>query len=194
MDDLSNITEDDTREAVTLRVSVYGTIVYVAVYTAITLMCVFGNALLLVSYICFGDLREISKNYDMFGLTVTDFLTGLVAMPLSISNRLLISDFTCNARSRSHLFLPAYVFTSCAIALLLGRTVDRYIAVSRPFTYHVIMNSRKTIKIVILGYSFGTVFGTLPVWIFGGDPHQWMLELEQYDGPILKIHVPLLHS
>ncbi|XP_071843634.1 adenosine receptor A2a-like [Apostichopus japonicus] len=187
MMNFSNNTSHMEGQSVSLRVSITGSITYVAVYIPIILMCVLGNALVLTTFIRFKKVRNVN-NYYIFALSIADFLTGLVAVPLTISNRLIISETTCHANSRSYLFLPAYVLCAISMCLLLAITVDRYMAISRPLRYHAMMTRQKTIKIIIFWFAFGFCFGTLPVWSFGSDPYQWVCGLEQYDAPILTVH------
>ncbi|XP_071842895.1 adenosine receptor A2a-like [Apostichopus japonicus] len=187
MMNFSNNTSHMEGQSVSLRLPITGSIIYVAVYIPVILLCVSGNALVLTTFIRFKKVRKVN-NYYIFALAIVDFLTGLVAMPLAISNRLIISETTCHANSRSYLFLPAFVLCATSMCMLLAITVDRYIAISRPLRYHVIMTRQKTTKIIIFCVAFGFCFGTLPVWSFGSDPNQWVCELEQYDAPILTIH------
>ncbi|KAJ8035441.1 Octopamine receptor beta-1R [Holothuria leucospilota] len=153
----------------------------------IIISIIFGNSLVIVTFLRFKKVRKVN-NYYIFCLAIADFLTGLIAIPLTISNRLIISDFTCQAGTRTLFFLPAYMLTSVSVLLLVAITVDRYIAISRPLRYPNIMTRRKTIKIVLLMWILGLGFGSLPSLNFGSDRYQWVCELDLYESELITGH------
>ncbi|XP_071843547.1 adenosine receptor A2a-like [Apostichopus japonicus] len=184
----ANNTSHMEGQSVSLRVSFTGSIIYVAVHIPIILMCVLGNALVMTTFIRFTKVRKVN-NYNIFALSIADFLTGLVAVPLAVANRLIISETTCRAHSRPYLFLPSYVLCAISMCLLLAITIDRYIAISRPLRHHVIMTRQKTIIIIIFCVAFGFCYGKLSVWNFGSYPYKWMCERNLHDAPKLTIHL-----
>ncbi|KAJ8041036.1 Adenosine receptor A2a [Holothuria leucospilota] len=131
-----------------LRVEFSGAIIYVGVYFLIISSGIVGNSLVLISFVRFKEVRKVN-NYYIFGLAIADIFTCLIAIPVAICNRLIISDLTCHAGTRPLFFLPAYMLTSVSTFLLFAITIDRYIAISRPLRYSHIMTRKKTKRIVL---------------------------------------------
>ncbi|KAJ8041112.1 Adenosine receptor A2a [Holothuria leucospilota] len=182
---MANIT---AQSDIYLRVTTSGAVIYIAVYLIIAICCVIGNGLVILSFVYYQTVRKIINNYFLFGLAVADFFTGLIAIPLAVINRLVISEVTCRAFTRSVIFFPAYMFGAVSICHLVAITVDRYIAITKPLRYPVIMTSRKACIILVFLWCFGLSFGALPGMSFGGDPKQWVCELQQYEAPTVAVH------
>lgn len=104
------------------------TFVYVLVYFPIWCISIIDNGLVIFAFIENANLRKI-MNYPLVSLAVNDFLTGLVALPLHLTARLVQSRATCLESSRAILFLPSMVLFVSSVFHLIGIAVMRYVFV-----------------------------------------------------------------
>ena len=114
----------------------------------ICLTAFFGNLMVFVAIYNTPSLRN-RKSVSLVSLAVTDFLAGLILLPMNILQ--LFSkhyrlDCTFNlVRRKFSIFLTAASFSSIAFI-----SYDRYIHLSKPFEYIKIMNRAKIFLIVAL--------------------------------------------
>ncbi|XP_023290278.1 dopamine receptor 2 [Orussus abietinus] len=103
---------------------------------------IFGNLLVIVAVIRERYLHS-ATNYFVTSLAFADCLVGLVVMPVSaiyevLENRWLFAIDLCDVwRSLDVLFSTASILNLCVISL------DRYWAITDPFTYPTRMSTRR---------------------------------------------------
>ncbi|KAJ8046193.1 Adenosine receptor A2a [Holothuria leucospilota] len=114
------------------------TFVYVLVYFPIWCISIIDNGLVIFAFIENAYLRKI-MNYPLVSLAVNDFLTGLVALPLHLTARLVQSRATCLESSRAILFLPSMVLFVSSVLHLIGIAVMRYVSLLRPMRFRSIV-------------------------------------------------------
>ncbi|KAJ8042231.1 Alpha-1A adrenergic receptor [Holothuria leucospilota] len=158
---------------------------------------------LLIIFIVFGNvgvvLTTFSKNFvrtpnNIFlcSLAVADIFTGLLAVPSTVFARVFISPLTCYAGFRQILFAPAFMFCSVSICHLVVITVDRFIAVSYPLKYPIMMPIRKCKYILILVWTIGLILGSLPSFGILKHPYQWVCGNVIYDAKVVTAHSLLI--
>ncbi|KAJ8042227.1 Alpha-1A adrenergic receptor [Holothuria leucospilota] len=158
---------------------------------------------LLITFIVFGNvgvvLTTFSKNFvrtpnNIFlcSLAVADIFTGLLAVPSTVFARVFISPLTCYAGFRQILFAPAFTFCSVSICHLVVVTVDRFIAVSYPLKYPVMMPIRKCKYILFLVWIIGLILGSLPSFGVLKHPYQWVCGNVNYNAKVVTAHSLLI--
>lgn len=109
----------------------------------IIILALLGNALVIRAFAAFRKLRNLT-NYFVISLAVTDILVAVFSMPVWVAYLLTgpqwkfsswllkiwqSMDIFCGVASISHLFLIS---------------IERYICISSPLTYHAIITIQKT--------------------------------------------------
>lgn len=108
----------------------------------IIILALLGNALVIRAFAAFRKLRNLT-NYFVISLAVTDILVAVFSMPVWVAYLLTgpqwkfsswllkiwqSMDIFCGVASISHLFLIS---------------IERYICISSPLTYHAIITIQK---------------------------------------------------
>ncbi|KAL0269916.1 UNVERIFIED_CONTAM: hypothetical protein PYX00_007496 [Menopon gallinae] len=108
---------------------------------------VFGNVLVILA-VARERYLHTSTNYFVTSLAVADCLVGLVVMPLSATHEVFFhnwyfgTDWCDIWRSLDVLFSTASILNLCVISL------DRYWAITDPFTYPTRMSRRKAAALI----------------------------------------------
>lgn len=101
----------------------------------IDLIVVLGNILVIVAVLTTRTIRQITCNYYIVSLAVSDLLLGILVLPFSsvyeIVDYWVFPSFFCV------IWLSTDVLSCTASILnLLCISLDRYLAISRPLHYH----------------------------------------------------------
>ncbi|XP_025416741.1 dopamine receptor 2 isoform X2 [Sipha flava] len=111
------------------------------------MVTVFGNCLVIIAVVRERYLHT-ATNYFITSLAFADFLVGLVVMPVSAVHEVLDHYWTfginaCDVwRSLDVLFSTASILNLCVISL------DRYWAITDPFTYPTKMSRRRAYRLI----------------------------------------------
>lgn len=111
------------------------------------MVTVFGNCLVIIAVVRERYLHT-ATNYFITSLAFADFLVGLVVMPVSAVQEVLDHYWTfginaCDVwRSLDVLFSTASILNLCVISL------DRYWAITDPFTYPTKMSRRRAYRLI----------------------------------------------
>ncbi|PIK58678.1 putative adenosine receptor A3-like [Apostichopus japonicus] len=115
---------------------------YIFCHFVIMFLSILGNVVVIMT--AFGSKVDQSPNTVFMGsLGVADLLTGMFALPSTLFVRVVVSPFTCAAFIRQMFFMPAFVFCAVSVNHLVALTIDRFIAVTYPLKYPLIMTPRK---------------------------------------------------
>ncbi|XP_060761181.1 trace amine-associated receptor 13c-like [Neoarius graeffei] len=142
--------------------------IYVVLYvcaTAVVLLTVCGNLLVIVSVFHFKQLHT-PTNMLLFSLAVSDCLTGALVMPPVLiwaieSCWIFDKDFCIG-----HLMI-SYVLTGLSIYNIALIAVDRYLALSNPFFY-INTISRRTMSIVVFSSWCASLMYYMTLFYFNG--------------------------
>lgn len=118
-----------------------------AVLMLFCMVTVFGNCLVIIAVVRERYLHT-ATNYFITSLAFADFLVGLVVMPVSAVQEVLDHYWTfginaCDVwRSLDVLFSTASILNLCVISL------DRYWAITDPFTYPTKMSRKRAYRLI----------------------------------------------
>ncbi|XP_071832127.1 adenosine receptor A2b-like [Apostichopus japonicus] len=163
------------RNLISLALSPFLTVSYLLVYLPVFIGTVVGNLLVILAFIRNARLRKVS-NYFLLSLAVTDFFTGLLALPLNLTPRLIISPATCFETTRFNFFLPAFVFSGSSIYHLSAIAVDRLISVYCPLRYVTIVTPLRAKIAIFIIWIYNILFGVVPFLVPGGEGDQWVCD------------------
>lgn len=128
-------------------------LIFLSVYT------IAGNTMVCLVYIKDPGkrLRTIS-NHFVINLCIADILVGLGVEPLNAS-----SNWISDQRVLFSFYITAIVSCVCSIVTIAAMMVDRYIAVSRPFRYKLIVTKTRTRISLVCTWCFSTHFAIMPI-------------------------------
>lgn len=142
------------------------TAIIVTILILISILSVFGNALVLAAIYMNYNLRTVG-NFLFGNLALSDFLQGAIAIPCRIAE-LLYAD--CNFR---RLFCPA----SIALSILFGGSsnltilfisVERFVGVRWPFLYYSFITTKFVFTVITFTWVSLAIFASLPLFAWGG--------------------------
>lgn len=142
------------------------TAIIVTILIFISLLSVFGNALVLTAIYTNYNLRTVS-NFLFGNLALSDFLQGAIAIPFRIVD-LLYAD-----RYYRRWFCPA----SVALSILFGGSsnltilfisVERFIGVRWPFLYYSFITTKFVFTALSVTWASLAIFASLPLFAWGG--------------------------
>lgn len=103
-------------------------ITWCAFYVQIAFLAVFGNGLVVASFIRYSRLRTIT-NYFVVSLAVADILVGLVSIPIWISMLL----YSTGGKTLGNIYYILDIFAgTCSILHLVTISLERFFAVVYP--------------------------------------------------------------
>lgn len=105
--------------------------------------CLFGNLSVFIAFVKYNKLRT-KTNFYIVNLTVADFLVGILVVPFDSTEKIYEITRLNSAANESlprdpvfctiHRFIITFLMGYSLVALLMI-SIDRYIAVARPFYY-----------------------------------------------------------
>ncbi|XP_029980816.1 trace amine-associated receptor 13c-like [Sphaeramia orbicularis] len=114
--------------------------------SAISIITVTLNTLVIISISHFRKLHT-PTNLLLLSLAVSDLLVGLLLMPVEIiyiESCWFLGDIVC-----SFYYVIDYVITSASVANMVLISIDRYMAICNPMTYHTKV-TQKRVEVCIL--------------------------------------------
>ncbi|XP_040890307.1 adenosine receptor A1 [Toxotes jaculatrix] len=134
-------------------------IMYISVETAIALVSVLGNVLVVLVVCVNRSLRNTTFCF-IVSLAVADIAVGVLVIPLAI---ILTLEF--NIQFYTCLFLSCLllIITQSSILSLLAIAIDRYLRVKIPTRYSIIMTQRRAYVAVCLCWIVSFLSGLVPM-------------------------------
>ena len=107
-----------------------------------------ANSLVFLLFATTKHLRT-KTNYCLVSLAASDFLAGLVSLPLVLLCSIVVSNPICTSMDLCHRFQ-----SFSTILHLLVATSERYFKIKRPFKYNILVTKRRVVALL------------MAVWIF----------------------------
>ncbi|XP_070539941.1 histamine H2 receptor-like [Ptychodera flava] len=124
---------------------------------------VFGNILVILSPLTNRKLRNVS-NYFITSLAIADTLLGITVLPFSAIYELRrvwdLGVVFCNIYVASDVFL-----CTASMLSLFAISVDRYLAISDPFSYHERMTRTKAMIFILVLWLISLLISFIPVHV-----------------------------
>ena len=132
----------------------------------IIVLTLLGNSLVIRAFVAFRKLRNVT-NYFVVSLAVTDILVAVFSMPVWVAYLLTgpqwqfsmwlmkiwqSVDILCGVASISHLLLIS---------------IERYICISTPLTYHSVVTTPKTRVAICAAWSFALLMTVIKTRALG---------------------------
>ena len=161
--------------------------VFVGILILVTL---FGNILVCVSFYCFASLRTIC-NYFIVSLSVADILVALLAMPFWFIVQLNNTKWPSNFSSELSLFwncIDIFSGTS-SIMNLTAVSVDRMLAIVKPFKYPKILTPKSAVIIILSVWIYSAIIACLRLIEWPGRSFQHFVSTVSFFLPLSLVIV-----
>ncbi|XP_058065757.1 muscarinic acetylcholine receptor DM1 [Anopheles bellator] len=130
--------------------------------TALSILTVAGNVMVMISFKIDKQLQTIS-NYFLFSLAIADFAIGLISMPL-FSVTTLLGYWPLGPHICDTWLALDYLASNASVLNLLIISFDRYFSVTRPLTYRA--KRTTTRAAIMIGAAWGISLLLWPPWIY----------------------------
>lgn len=142
---INQTTIQDISTAMTPLVYSTSAAVIIAILLSIlTIGCIMGNTLVILAVLVVSKLKTPS-NYLIVSLAVSDWLVGIIVMPLSIIYE-LTGRWTLGAKACNMWATFDVMLCTASILNLMMISIDRYLVITRPFRY----SQRRTAKLMMM--------------------------------------------
>lgn len=151
-------------------------IVYTVFLVIILLGTLFGNGLVVLAVFMFSKLRRVS-NFFIVSLAISDLLVALMTLPLRIdqathNNNWCLPQAVC-------VFWAATdtVWSAASILNLAIISIDRFLAITKPFIYQEKMTKKVCITLITVVWCYACTWGLLSLvnWSTGDTSLNWIL-------------------
>lgn len=122
-------------------------------------MTLSGNILVILAFKSYRKLRT-KTNYFVVSLAVADILVALLSMP--IWGAFLLIGPGWNVKELFKFWTSIDILCGVAsIINLASISIDRFLCITRPLTYHAFMTSRKAIYIILVNWALAVIMSTI---------------------------------
>ncbi|CAH1801268.1 unnamed protein product, partial [Owenia fusiformis] len=122
-----------------------------------------SNLPVLVSILSFKTLRT-ANNMFLLSLAIADICIWVVVLPLNIINRYMTPFIFEGVMQNENICIAKCFFNVCLSGASLfsmgGIALDRYVAVTRPLKYKVLVTRTRTLWFITLGWFYSIVVGS----------------------------------
>ena len=153
----------------------------------IMVLGVVGNVLVILAFKSFRRIRHVT-NYFVVSLAVTDILVAVVSMPVWLSY--IVSGPPLFERKPliQMLWTGTDIMVSVAsIWHLTCVSIDRYLCITGPFSYHVRMTSKRAIVIIAAIWLYSIVVASLGMTFWHWDFYTLAIVVLNYPIPVIII-------
>ena len=147
--------------------SPFATTIMILIFCIIILGTILGN-LLVLSSVCIEKKLQSPPNILIINLAVADLAIATLVMPFAasynIKNEWLYSNRMCD------MFI-SFDVTCCTASIvdLCFISVDRYLAITRPFRYARYRTTKLMVGVVAIVWAISGIISITPVFIFGNE-------------------------
>ena len=148
-------------------------VVYTVFLVLIMLATLFGNGLVITAVYLFHRLRRMT-NFFIISLAVSDLLVALGHLPLRIDQSAHNNNW-CFDKAPGVVTTCAYwiamdtVFSSASICNLVVISIDRFLAITKPFEYQSRMTKRFGFSLIAFVWVYAMLWGVLSLVDWTGD-------------------------
>lgn len=141
----------------------------------IMLATLFGNALVITAVYLFHRLRRMT-NFFIISLAVSDLLVALGHLPLRIDQSVHNNNW-CFDKTPNDVTTCAYwivmdtVFSCASICNLVVISIDRFLAITKPFEYQNRMTKRVGFSLIAFVWLYAMLWGVLSLVDWTRDPN-----------------------
>ena len=128
-------------------------------YFIVAIIATPGNGLIILAVII-DPLKKLQTpfNYLLVNLAVADLIMGCIAMPMAVYLHYMEYKVKLEPLVNNIVRMLYFISGMASIISLIAMSVDRYIAISRAFTYRIFFTLKKCIAITIIIWSTSVAF------------------------------------
>ena len=138
-------------------------ILYTVFLTLVMAATVCGNLLVIVAVCMFHRLRR-TTNYLIVSLAFSDLLFALMSLPLRIDQTVHNLNWCFGVPACTYWAAIDAVFSSASICNLAAISIDRFLAITKPFDYPRIMNRRAVQLLIGFVWFYACLWGLLSLF------------------------------
>lgn len=148
-------------------------ILYSVFLVLIMLATVFGNVLVIAAVYLYHRLRRMT-NFFIISLAVSDLFVALIHLPLRIDQSVHNNNW-CFDKAPGVVTTCAYwivmdtMFSSASICNLVVISIDRFLAITKPFEYQRRMTKKVGFALIAFVWVYAMLWGALSLIDWSGD-------------------------
>ena len=158
----------------------------------VSVVAVLGNFLVIIAILWNRKLRTVC-NFLFLNLAVADMLQGAIAMPLRLADQLNQTDSSPLVPCLVVIPLTVFLFGASNFNLTLI-SLDRYIALRRPFIYPILAEPRRAAFIVAMSWVLISIIAFLPSMGWGAADSADVADICLYSTTLSREYLFMLFS
>jgi len=158
----------------------------------VSVVAVLGNFLVILAILWNRKLRTVC-NFLFLNLAVADMLQGAIAMPLRLADQLNQTDNSPLVPCLVVIPLTVFLFGASNFNLTLI-SLDRYIALRRPFIYPILAEPRRAAFIVGMSWVLMSIIAFLPLMGWGAAESADVADICLYSTTLSRGYLFMLFS
>jgi len=158
----------------------------------VSVVAVLGNFLVILAILWNRKLRTVC-NFLFLNLAVADMFQGAIAMPLRLADQLNQTDNRPLVPCLVVIPLTVFLFGASNFNLTLI-SLDRYIALRRPFIYPILAEPRRTAFIVAMSWVLMSIIAFLPLMGWGAADSADIADICLYSTTLSREYLFMLFS
>ena len=135
--------------------------IYVSFWTLVLIIGIIGNVLVCFAFLQSVMLRKTITNYFVTSLAVSDLLVVLFIVPLKIHFALHNHEFCAPLVFCQTLYTCDFTFFAASITNLFVISIDRYIAIVRPYNYRDYLTPRRAKALIVSIWLYSGCWGLM---------------------------------
>ena len=149
---------------------------YTTFLVLIMLATIFGNVLVITAVYLYHRLRRMT-NFFIISLAISDLFVALIHLPLRIDQSVHNNNW-CFDKSPGVVTTCAYwivmdtVFSSASICNLVVISIDRFLAITKPFQYQRRMTKKVGFSLIAFVWVYAMLWGTLSLIDWTAEPRE----------------------
>lgn len=159
-------------------------------FIVISVVATVGNLLVMIAIYSNNSLRTTS-NYLLANLALTDFLQGLISVPLRVAETVIISE---DIRTLCQVAIPVSIlFGSTSNLNILFISIDRFVAIFVPYFYLRKVTPQVICLIIISVWVFMLMFSLAPLTGLGGQTPEGPVTICRFHFFLSQTYITVLY-